>query len=289
MSLGPGVFPAAVTPFDAKGKVDHLSVARLLTHFRTEGCRGAVVAGTNGEGPSLSAVEKRDLFAAAARLAAPDFAIIAGIATASLDEANWLIRQAKEAGVAAALLMPPAFFRDAEPEGLERWFRAVLSRTELPILIYNFPKRTGIILTGEFLARLADLPSFVGIKDSSGNADNLADYRSHLPGRELYVGDETLLLDALKEGWTGTISGAANSVGRWLAAILDDNGESAEIKFQLLRPVLEALRSSPQPATHKQVLQRMGVIAHADLRLPLLDPAVGSTESVIAMVEALCG
>src|SRR5438270_11988307 len=112
--LKSGVYPAAVTPFDAKGRVDMVSVAKLLAWFEAGGCAGAVLAGTNGEGPSLSPVEKRDLLRDAKRSIpsppAPSppegrggLDLILGIATSSSDEALWLCKQATALGATAAL------------------------------------------------------------------------------------------------------------------------------------------------------------------------------------------
>src|SRR5688572_23691682 len=98
--LKPGVYPAAVTPFDEKGRVDMAGMARLLAWFEANGCVGAVLAGTNGEGPSLSATEKRDLIQHAVPLRGK-LDLVLGIATPSLDEAIWLTRRAEEAGAVA--------------------------------------------------------------------------------------------------------------------------------------------------------------------------------------------
>src|SRR4051812_1946026 len=108
MVLERGIYPAAVTPFDEKGRVDILCVARLLAWFESNGCKGAVLAGTNGEGPSLSPVEKRDLLRDAMPLRGT-LDLILGIATSSSDEAIWLCKQAGAVGAKAILLMPPYY------------------------------------------------------------------------------------------------------------------------------------------------------------------------------------
>ncbi|MGV3614556.1 MAG: dihydrodipicolinate synthase family protein [Fimbriimonas sp.] len=271
MSLQPGVYPAAVTPFDERGKVDLAGVARLLAYFRSEGCQGVVVSGSNGEGPSLSAVEKRDLVKAAVPLA-DGMAVISGVATPSLEEAVWLCRQSGDAGATAALLMAPGFFREASEAGIEAWFTAVMDRSPIPVLVYNFPARTGVRLEAPLIARLAEHPRFLGLKDSSGERANLSDYAAAAPGKRLFVGDETLLGDAMAAGWSGTISGAANCLSRWFVAALADwesDRESALAKLELVAPALKALRSAPQPMAHKAILRERGVLPSAAVRLPL--------------------
>lgn len=268
------MYPASVTPFDEKGHIDMAAMARLLAWFEAGGCKGAVLAGTNGEGPSLSAVEKRDLVRDAMPLRRK-LDIVLGVATSSLEEAVWSCNQAEKAGAIGALVMPPSYFREASEDGIVEWFLSLLDRTAIPILVYNFPQRTGVTITGSMLQRLAEMDGFAGAKDSSGNRDNLPAYASALDGggKSLYVGNETLLMEALQSGWTGTISGAANVMPYPLSQILSDwvggKQESARAKHDLALPAIEALRGKPQPATNKALLENIGVLPSSAVRLPL--------------------
>ena len=283
--LKPGVYPASVTPFDEKGRVDMAGVARLLAWFESNGCVGAVLAGTNGEGPSLSATEKRDLIIAAAPLRGK-LDLILGIATPSLDEATWLTRRAEDAGAAAVLVMAPFYFRDAEESGIEEWFAKVLDSSPLPVLVYNFPQKTGVTISPELMGRLSVHKGFAGLKDSSGAVENITAYSGAVAGRDLFVGNEELLIDALDAGWTGTISGAANVLPMWLSQIVAEYNEhrtagakitreNVEAKFELALPCITALRSHKQPALNKTLLHRLGVLPRPDVRAPLTptDPA----------------
>jgi len=286
-----GVYPAAVTPFSAKGEVDFTSIARLMAWYKAGRCSGVVLAGTNGEGPSLSAVEKRDLVKGAVGLA-DGLDVILGIATPSLDEAIWLCKQSYSAGAHAVLVMPPGFFKDAGDEGIAKWFEAVLNSSPIPVLIYNFPSRTGITIPAETMARLSKHDQMMGLKDSSGNIENIAGYANALQGtgKCLFVGDETLLLEALKGGWTGTISGAANVLPGWLSQIVLDwqsDRESAETKFAIVEPVLRLIRSCPQPASNKRILFEMGVLPSADVRLPLESPPIERLQAALEAVNKL--
>ncbi|MHB8636610.1 MAG: dihydrodipicolinate synthase family protein [Fimbriimonadaceae bacterium] len=267
-----GVYPAAVTPMTAKGEgLDRDSLARLLTRFESAGCAGALLAGTNGEGPSLSIHEKLELLMAARACSRLDF--ILGIATASSSEAVELCEGAGSAGAVAGLVMPPAYFRDVTDEGLEAWFLFVLDRSPLPVLIYNFPQRTGIALGASLLARLACHPRCAGAKDSSGNAENLTAFAAAMPGKRLYVGDETLLLAALDAGWSGAFSGAANLLAGRLAKLVASYGagdrSDAAKTFGELKPQLQELRSCRQPATNKARLFAEGVLTTPCVRPPL--------------------
>jgi len=290
--LAPGVYPASVTPMHADGSVDTPSLVRLLAHFKSAGCKGVVLAGTNGEGPSLSAVEKRDMVRAAVPVFA-DLEIVAGIATPSLDEAIWLAGQARKAGATAGLVMAPGYFREASEEGIALWFEALFDATELPILVYNFPQRTGIEIGHGLMARLGGHARMVGLKDSSGNVDNLDGYAKALAGtgKRLFVGNEALLWQALQKGWTGTISGAANCIPAWLAAVVDEfvagHMDSGEAKFAIARAGIEALRGIPQPQVNKAILHRLGILPSGALRLPLEEAPEEIVERAWATVERL--
>ena len=259
------LLPAAVTPFDAEGRVDALSVVRLLAYLRAEGATGVVVAGTTGEGPSLTGFEKRDLVRAGVAHAG-GLPVWLGVATPSLEEALWLAREAAKAGAAGVLLMPPFFHRELDPSP---WLRAFLDRSPADTILYHFPRFAPSLV--EAAPRLADHPRFVGLKDSSGEGANLPLFARVLPGKRLFVGDETLLPEALAQGWSGTISGAANVLCREFAGALNDGDESRSVKLRLLLPRLREVRAAPQPMGHKRTLVARGILDRADVRLPLVD------------------
>lgn len=266
-----GCYPASVTPFREDGEVDQPGMARLLAWFESHGCTGVVIAGTNGEGPSLSAVEKRDLLRAMMPVRG-SLDLILGVATPSLSEAVWSCKQAAKIGAAAALVMAPGYFREAPESGIQSWFEALMDQAELPILVYNFPQRTGVTLSPELMGMLGRHDRMAGAKDSSGEISNLAAYAAVLPGKALFVGNESLLLDALTAGWTGTISGAANVLPGWLSQIVSlwsSEREQARIKFQVIASAIEAIRTSPQPAGNKAILAACGILDSARMRLPL--------------------
>lgn len=271
--LTPGIYPASVMPFDPSGRLDAESLARLMAAFEAAGCQGVVLAGTNGEGPSLSALEKRDLVATAKPLAG-DLSLILGIATPSLSEAVWLSKQAAKEGCLAVLAMPPAYWRNVGEDMIAAWFVALMDASPLPVLAYNHPAMTGLPITRAIVRSIAGHERFAGIKDSSGHRENLTMYREVVPeGKAILVGDETLLADALDHGWTGSISGASNVLAPHLVQIVRDHlagdRESVQERQALIQPILEAIRSSPQPATHKGVLHSWGRLTSDMVRLPL--------------------
>ncbi len=286
-----GVYPASITPFDSKGTVDVSTIARLMAWFQSGNCSGVVLAGTNGEGPSLSAVEKRDLVKTAVSLA-NGMEVVLGVSTPSITEAVWLCKQTYQAGADAVLLMAPGYFREASEEGVAKWVEEVMDQSPIGILVYNFPKRTGWTFSPDMMRRLAKHDKMIGLKDSSGSAENISSYASALTGtgKAMYVGDETLLVSALANGWTGTISGAANLLPSWLSQIVLEwttDQESAKVKFKLVEPALAAIRACLQPASNKRVLAEMGIIPSDDVRLPLEQVTRDAVENALRRVQDL--
>jgi dihydrodipicolinate synthase/N-acetylneuraminate lyase len=262
------LYPAAVTPFTESGEIDYVSLLKLLSWFKANESTGVVLAGTNGEGPSLSAVEKRDLVREAVRLT--DLPIILGIATPSLEEAVWLSEQARKSGAVGVLVMPPAYFREVPEVNIQLWFEALARRTSAPIFLYNFPNRTGITLSADLVAELAKVDNIVGLKDSSGERGNLESYRQAFPSGSLFVGDERLIPEALAQGWSGSISGAANVLPLWLSRAAQPGGSAASA---LIPNILDQVRASGQPMAHKAILKSLGVIGSDAVRLPLTQSA----------------
>ena len=273
MNLPKGVYPASVTPFNRTGEIDAEGVLKLLAFFESAGCQGVVLAGTNGEGPSLSAIEKRDLLRIAAA-GKGNLKIILAIATSSLQEGKWLCQQTAKSGGDAVLVMAPSYFRREGNQGIREWFQELMDDSPMPVLLYNYPKINGVTLDKELVESLAGHRNFGGIKDSSGDRLNLEMYRGICHSEcALFVGDERLLYDALVAGWTGTISGAANLVPGWLSRVVSEfqghHQDQAQVTFSFILAVIERIRSFSQPEANKYTLQSWDLIESGLPRLPL--------------------
>jgi len=273
-----GIYSALVTPMTPDSSLDTAGMVRLLSHARFMALPGVVIAGSTGEGPSLAAVEKRDLV----RIACsnhPELKVIIGIATASIVEAVWLAEQSRKAGAIAGLVMPPAYFREADDDAIADWYEELFRRTTLPILIYNFPLRSGRPISPELLYRLSYWDQCIGVKDSSGDPTNLQSFREVIPtGKSLLVGDERLLLRAKEAGWTGSISGASNVLGHWLQTIWDTPVLQGQEKLSLIIPALDTLRKASLPSIAKSILRDMGIVDCAQVRLPLRNHELSESE-----------
>lgn len=271
--MGPisdGIYTALLTPFTAAGEIDEPLFVRLLAFQEAVGVQGVVVAGTTGEGPSLSAPEKVALYELAARTRG-QLRIIAGILSCSLPEALYLARNAARIGCDALMVAPPFYYR-APLEGLIAFYRALLEATELPVILYNIPQLTHQPIPTALVEALLPLSNLVGIKDSSGDPASLQAYLGFAPRLKVWVGEEKLLLRNLQGGGAGSISGLANLFPERLVAAFRafQEGREADGLQQLIDEAADAIDAFPAPANFKYALTQRGLpLSH--VRPPLCD------------------
>ncbi|MDW8107412.1 MAG: dihydrodipicolinate synthase family protein [Armatimonadota bacterium] len=265
-----GVHVAAITPFNSAGAVDAPVFVRLLAHFEAQGAQGVVIAGSTGEGPSLSAPEKAHLYEVAAS-AKGKLQIVAGVLVCSLDEALYLARQAYRAGCDALMVAPP-FYYAPSLEGLIAFYRAVLDASRLPVVLYNIPQRTHVKITPALLDALIDHPNLVGVKDSSGSVRSLYQFLRYAPRLRVWVGEEKLLLRCLQRGGAGTISGLANVCLPRLVRLYQSFqcGQACDGLQALIDAAADALDAFPAPANFKYALSLDG-FPFSHVRPPLSD------------------
>ncbi len=281
MKMLTGAYTALITPFDQSGEIDYPGVAKLLAWHESEGMDGVVVAGTNGEGPSLSAIEKRDLTKFAVKHAGK-LKVIFGAGTCSLPEAIWLCNQAEKCGANAALVLPPYYF-SATLDGIKIWFEVLAKSVTIPIILYNFPKNTKINLDISLVDFMFHFENVIGIKDSSGDMENLTNYLElgSKFNKSVLVGDEKLLLKNLESGGSGTISGLANSFPRLVSRQVD---ERSEVLQSLIDQAVANVKCFPQPAVHKEILNSKG-LPGGHVRPPLVPLVQPDKEKALAFVK----
>jgi len=265
-----GVHVAAITPFTREGTIDAPYFVRLLAHFEAHGAQGVVVAGSTGEGPSLSAPEKVQLYELAVQ-GRGRLQVIAGILACSLDETLYLSRHAAKVGCDALMVAPP-FYYTATIEGLVAYYRAVLDASRLPVILYNIPQRTRVKLTPALVDALLEHPNLHGIKDSSGSVRSLRQFLRYAPRLRVWVGEEKLLLPCLQGGGAGTISGLANVYLPRLVALCRafEEGKECTGLQSLIDAAADAIDAFPAPANFKYALALAG-FPHACVRPPLTD------------------
>lgn len=267
-----GSLVALVTPMHADGRPDYTALANLIEFHIEHGTDAIVSVGTTGESATLSEEEHIEVMAKTIELAAGRIPVIAGTGANSTTEAIRLTRAAKDMGAAACLLVTP-YYNKPTQEGLYLHHRKVAEEVNIPQILYNVPGRTAVDLLPATVARLADIPNIVGIKDATGDLQR---------GRELlavckdkisvYSGDDATAMELILMGAKGDISVTANIVPRQMhemcaAALQGDREKACEINQEIAQlHIVLFCESNPIPV--KWALLEMGLIG-AGIRLPL--------------------
>jgi 4-hydroxy-tetrahydrodipicolinate synthase len=264
---------AMATPFTDDGALDVDGAVRLARWLTEHGVDGLVVTGTTGESPVLSDDEKQELWRAVRE--AVTVPVVAGSTTNDTAHSVALTKQATAAGVAGILAVTPYYSRPPQ-KGLDAHFRAVAAATDLPVLIYDIPVRTGRKVEHATLVDLArEVPNIVGVKDANGNPAAAAKLIAEAPpGFELYSGDDALTLPLLAVGAVGVISVAAHWAGELiremvLAYVKGDVDHARAVNARLI-PSWEFQSGdlTPNPIPTKAMLRALGLPA-GQCRLPL--------------------
>jgi 4-hydroxy-tetrahydrodipicolinate synthase len=213
-----GVYVAALTPLQEDFTPDLDAITPLLELYAQRGCHGALLLGTTGEGPSFAPEERMAIFRAASKIrqSQPDFRLMAGTGTPSMEETILLNRAAFDLGFQAVVVLPPYYFRQASEEGLFAWFREVIQKSvpqDGALLGYHIPNVSGVPLSLELLTRLKDeFPArFGGLKDSSGDIPTAIELGKRF-GDDLsvFTGNDSLLSLAMENQAAGCITAMAN-------------------------------------------------------------------------------
>ena len=276
-----GVYAAAITPMQTDYSPDVDALPGFLEYLETRGCRGALLLGTTGEGPSFSFDERIAILRAACKYKQlnPQFRLLAGTGTPSLTETIDITQAAFSLGCDGVVVLPPYYYRNVNEQGLFTWFSEVLNKAVPPegfLLGYHIPPVTGIHFSLDLLARLKEAfpVKFAGIKDSSGDAI-FAKALGERFGRELLVltGNDRLFKLALDSCAGGCITALANLYSPLLRNIWDETQRSGspvqtQLQINLLRTILESY--SPYPPILKALLSQQQDFPLWAVRPPLL-------------------
>jgi 4-hydroxy-tetrahydrodipicolinate synthase len=277
-----GVATAMVTPFDDDGALDLDAARHLARYLVANGNDGLVVAGTTGESPVLSDDEKLSLWAAVAE--AVTIPVVAGTGTNDTAHSVHLTKEASKLGVAGVLALCPYYNRPSQA-GIEAHLRAIATATDLPVMVYDIPIRTGRKVATETLLRLArDVPNVLALKDAAGNPAETARVVAEAPsGFEVYSGDDGLTLPLLAIGAVGVVGVATHWCGVDVAEMLDcwrkgDTDGARRINARLLESwVFETGDDAPNPVPAKAMLRHLGLRV-GECRLPMGPAPAGLAE-----------
>ncbi|EIN5666158.1 4-hydroxy-tetrahydrodipicolinate synthase [Listeria monocytogenes] len=291
MDLGK-VITAMVTPIHPeKDKVCKKRIHHLVNHLIENGSDGLVIAGTTGESPTLSHDEKIKLFRQVIETNDGRAKLIAGTGSNNTAETIAFTKEVAELGGIDAVLIVAPYYNKPNQDGLYAHFVAVAEASDLPVVIYNIPGRSVVNIEPETIIRLAALPNIVGVKESSGNLDNISKIIAETSDDfQVYSGDDSLTLPILAVGGNGVISVASHVVGNEMQEMIQafEHGEvqkAAQIHRELL-PLMNGLFSVPNPAPTKYLLNQQG-ISVGPVRLPLVDLNAEQGTKLQAILEGL--
>lgn len=280
-----GVATALITPFTS-GRPDYATLASLIDAQQAAGVSALVVAGTTGEAATLTYREHSELIRFAADHASVP--VIAGVGSNCTGRSVELAISAADAGADALMAVTP-YYNKATAEGLIRHFTAIADATQLPLLLYNVPSRTGVCLTPELCGRLSRHPRIVGIKEASVSISACADILGRCGSRlALYSGNDDMTVPVLSLGGAGVVSVVSNLlperiVGMYEAFVRGDTARAAAEQTQLL-PLIRALFSHVNPVPIKCVMAALGR-CREEYRLPLCPLSPEERETLLDSVR----
>lgn len=273
------VLTAMITPFTEAGDVDHERAWRLARYLAENGSEGLVVTGTTGESPTLSPDEKIALYRTVVEAVEnKGTVVVAGTGTYDTAESVHLSRRAAEVGADGIMAVTPYYSRPGQA-GLIRHFETVADATDLPLLVYNIPGRTGTLIQASTLDRLARHPNIVATKDAVMNVDFTSQTVAQVPDLAVYSGQDSYTLPMMAVGAVGVVSVISHLAGKRVAemvgaAVAGDLPTATRIHHELL-PLCEACFLEPNPIPVKAGVSALWEPV-GDPRLPLT-PASGET------------
>jgi len=282
-----GAIVAIVTPF-RDGKVDEEALRRLVEEQIVAGTDGIAPCGTTGESTTLSHEEHDRVIEIVVDAVRKRVPVIAGTGSNSTVEALRLTKHAWEAGANAALIVCPYYNRPTQ-EGLYLHYRAVAEAVPIPIVVYNIQGRTGVNMSTETLARLAEIPNIVGVKEASGSIKQMNDVVQMCgPDFTVLSGADIFTLPLLAIGGKGVISVVSNVVPGDMAGMIDAFASGDLEKARRLHarrtPLIDALFIETNPVPVKAALAMMGKISY-ELRLPLCRMAEKNEATLLKVMQ----
>ena len=282
-----GVGVAVVTPY-RKGAVDADALGRLCEHLVSKGVTSLYPCGCTGEATSLTREERALAIRTALAAAQGRAKIVAGTGTASTAETIELSREAVALGADAVMVITPYSCKPT-PEGQVAHYTAVADAIDRPIVLYNVPSRTGVLLSPETVARLSEHPRIAAIKEASGSVDHASAIRSR-SDIVILAGDDSLFLPLLAIGARGVVSVAAHVVPSEMVAIHEHarggRWAEAEAIHRRLQPVFKALFLETNPGPVKHALAALGLTG-GELRLPLVSVRPETARAVESALEGV--
>ena len=285
-----GVGTALVTPFTKNGDVDEAAVRRLGRRQIDGGVHFLVPCGTTGETPTLTAEERLRIVEILVDEAHGQVPILAGAGGYDTKEVIHVAREMERLGVSGLLSVTP-YYNKPTQEGLYQHYRAFAESTSLPIVVYNVPGRTGVNVEPSTLARLAQIPNIVGVKEASGNVSQMCEVVRAVPADFLVLsGDDALTLPLMAIGGHGIISVAGNEIPAEMVKMVEaaerNDFAAARAIHHRIMPLMLANFIEANPGPVKAAMAAMGLIEEA-YRLPIVGLRPESREKIVKTLKDL--
>ncbi len=269
------IITAMVTPFNEKREIDYAAVERLAKHLAQSGSDAVLVAGTTGESPTLTHEEEYELLYAVKGALSGSAKVIMGAGSNSTRTAVDVTKKIQTLGADAILSVVP-YYNKPNQQGMIEHFGAIARSTDLPIILYNIPSRTGVNMLPQTVAFLAkEYSNIVALKQSNSDLDLISELKAQCPKDfAIYCGDDSLTLPMLSLGAHGVISVASHVVGDEIKSMIH-NFKSGQVNaarnmHQTLFPLFKKLFMAPNPVPVKAVLSRLKLIENY-VRRPLFE------------------
>ena len=249
---------AAITPFDKNGVVETDTFWRLCKKLVSEGSNGIVLTGTTGESPNLTESDRLNIYSTAKDAVGDNAKLIAGTGTYSTKETVTLTKLAEETGMDGVMIVTP-YYNKPSQIGILKHFQEVMNNTNLPVMAYNIPGRTGTLIELDTLCTLVRDIGIHSIKDAVGDFEFSLKELTELKNETyIYSGDDALTLDFLKNGAVGLVSVASHVLGKQIRKMIDhflsnEITNAEEIETNIM-PLIHALFEEPSPGAVKHLL-----------------------------------
>jgi 4-hydroxy-2-oxoglutarate aldolase len=285
-----GLYAPITTPFEPSGELAGRRHTQNVAQLCAAGLDGLLVAGSTGEAPLLDPDEQRALVAISAAALPAGKALVVGTGAEATRQAIALSRAAGNEGAHAVVVRPPAYFGAVSPPAaIVAYFRAVADASPVPVFVYNMPKFTHVSIAPALIEELSDHPNIIGVKDSSGDAQNLAAYRKAAPRWIVLAGSASLLLTCLELGCDGAIAAVACFAPQRCADVIaafraGDRARAATLQ-DALRPLDREIVGRLGPAGVKAAMDAAGLYG-GPVRAPLVDVSAADREHIASLLAA---
>lgn len=279
---------AMVTPYTPEGAVNYAYARSLARYLVGIGNEGLIITGTTGESSLLTDDEKYRLWEEVKQEVGADITVVAGAGTNDTHHSVELARQAERAGADVVLAVAPYYLRPPQ-EGLFQHFKAIAEATPVPVMVYNVPSRTGINISVDTLARLAEVPNIIGDKEANGDFNATAELMAIAPDFTIWSGNDSDNFYLWCLGAYGTISVTGHFVTsrqkRMLELVQSGNTAEAAAIHRSLLPVTNACFLNGNPSSIRYALRQFGFEIGAP-RLPVVEPNDAVGERIMELLRA---